>query len=60
MAVNFGRGPGWFRAAGHPASGAWEPLFETHEARASAADGARVELRPLEAVVLEGRPAGPG
>jgi hypothetical protein len=52
VAVNFGRGPGWFRAEGHPASGGWSPLFGTHEPPAPVPDGIRVELRPLEAVVL--------
>ena len=52
VAVNFGRGPGWFRAEGHPSSGEWEPVFGTQEPPDPAAEGARVELRPLEAVVL--------
>jgi glycosidase len=60
VAVNFGRGPGWFRAEGHPGSGGWEPLFGTHEPFAPAAEGARVELRPLEAVVLLAGSAGRG
>jgi alpha-glucosidase len=57
VAVNFGRGPGWARAGGHPAPGTWEPLFGTHDGLGPVADGARFELRPLEAVVFVGRPA---
>jgi glycosidase len=52
VAVNFARGPGWFRAEGNPLSGAWEPLFGTHEPLGPALEGGRVALRPLEAVVL--------
>ena len=60
VAVNFGRGPGWFRAEGHPASGGWEPLFGTHEPPAPVSEGARVALRPLEAVVLAAGPSSRG
>jgi alpha-glucosidase len=60
VAVNFGRGPGWARTGGHPVSGTWEPLFGTHDGLAAVADGARIELRPLEAVVFVGRPAAAG
>ena len=52
VAVNFGRAPGWVRLQGHPGSGAWSPLFGTHGIKLPGqADGAKVELRPLEAVV---------
>jgi glycosidase len=52
VAVNFGRAPGWVRLEGHPASGAWAPLFGTHATGPrDQPDGARVELGPLEAVL---------
>jgi glycosidase len=60
VAINFGRGPGWVRAEGHPRPGGWEPLFGTHEPLAAAPEGARIELRPLEAVVLLAGPADRG
>lgn len=52
VAVNFGRAPGWVRLEGHPASGAWGRLFGTHRIEGGdQPDGARVELRALEAVI---------
>jgi len=53
VAVNFGRGPGWAAAGGHPGGTGWRRLLGTHEAPGeSLANGSRLELRPYEAVVL--------
>jgi alpha-glucosidase len=53
VAVNFGRGPGWVRLEGEAGAAAWRPLLGTHEPPVQPTrGGGRIELRPLEAMVL--------
>jgi len=55
VAVNFGRDRGWVRLEGRP-SGVWEALFSTREPfEGTRQNGTRLDLRPLEAVILRAR-----